>query len=200
MAWQTFIPTIKMASPSASSEKQPTFTARGLLAAAIDQIEGRRINGEEADDFFDEIQSFEHMTDELRSEDRNLLKKAHEQLKLHGFRVRNGRLQYNLWKDTLLPKPERNKNGSLTPQAVVAWYDAFVDGKEMDIDTAWLFTAWSVDEFVKDSCPRYLELWSEAYKVLGWDEHEDDCNYEQDDGGGYSHREEVGVNGGSSCW
>ena len=176
----------------------PTFTAAGMLRAAIQQIEDRRINGEEADDFYDEIENFEAIYDSSNAEERALLKEAKEQLKLHGFRLTSdGRtLQYNLWKDTFLPKPDRTPDGEITNAAVVAWYDVFTQGKEMDDDAAWLFTQWNVTLADAHYNQRYVALWNKAHEVLQWDLEEGEHMPEEH----YSHCEEVGVNGGSSHW
>ena len=175
------------------------FTAAGMLRAAIQEIENRHINGEEADEFYEEIQNFEDSYDATNAEERSLLKEANEQLKLHGFRPTRSGLQYNLWKDTFLPKPDRTPDGDITNGAVVSWYDAFSNGKEMDADSAWLFTQWKVTLADETYNERYVELWQKAFDLLDWQTHEDDFDYgppEEDNG--FSMRHEIGVNGGSA--
>lgn len=189
--------------PSSKDKAKTSLSASAILAASIERVKGRVINGREAEDLWADICWFEGSDECTSSADRALVKEGYNQLKLHGFRIKQGKnggfLQYNLMKDTLLPKPARTEEGDLTPQAVVEWYDAFTQGKEMDEDSAWLFTQWSPD-MCATPCPRYQELWDKAFEILGWDTHEDDFNQQEDDGPCYSHREEVGVNGGSSFW
>ena len=116
-----------------------------------------------------------------------------------GYTIEEDRPIYNQYDDIFILHPRRNEEGEITAEALVEWYDAFLEMNkktEMDEEIAWFFLNWHIYTYKKGSYPRYEELADKADELMRppYDDTEmDEDNY-------YSHAQEVGVNGGSSQW